>query len=98
MARRRRSLGDLTQEQQREIADAPQVAPSPYAAPCTPEPSPQQCPPQMASPAWGDARTWYPPAGCQTLQQKAEGIAWWKLIFLAVGGVIAVREVMSDGR
>lgn len=96
MARRRRSLGDLTQEQRQEIADAPQVAPSPYAAPCTPEPPPQLCPAQIASPGWGDARTWYPPSGCPGVIQQAEGIAWWKLLLIAVGGVIAVREVMSE--
>lgn len=100
MPRRRRSLGDLTPDQQREIADAPQVAPSPYAAVCEPQRAPAQCPPAIATPSWGDARTWYPSPAClsvpEKLAQDAADIPWWKLLLIAVGGVIAVREVLSD--
>ncbi len=97
MARRRRSLGDLTQEQMREIAEAPKVAPQWAELTCQPEPPRTLCPAAMSTPPWGDARTSFPSAACQSIGQQASGIEWWKLLLIAVGGVVAIREVLSDG-
>ena len=99
MARRRRSLGDLTAEQRQMIAEAPAVEPQFADQPCIPEPPTQICPPDIATPPWGNARIGEPGSNCLTTGQQitrdASSIPWWVLLLIAGGTVLAVKEALE---
>lgn len=91
--------GGLTQEQLDDIQNAPTVQ-SQHNEPCVEVVESTCLAPLVSNPPWGNEWAGMPAQTCATglLDQtaaQAKALPWWVLLLIAVGGAMAVREVLD---